>query len=98
VRHAIESDAAANDVRVSAHSLPPEIFGDHCHISGFLFIRQKVAATNRTQTEHVKIIRRHSATEQLHSVAKSGQRERKHVFASEVLANCLASAIMLKPR
>src|SRR5262249_42534781 len=58
----------------------------------------KVAATNRTQTEHIEIIRRHSATEQLHSVTKSRQRERKHVFGSEILTHCLTSAKMLKPR
>ena len=94
---AVESDVAANDVRVSAHSFPPEIFRDHRHIGGFFFVRQKVAATDWMQTEDVEIVRCYFAAEQLHSVAKSRQRERKQIFGSEVLTNCLASAIMLKP-
>src|SRR5262245_51952395 len=98
MRHAIESDATANDVWVTAHSFLPKIFRDQRHIGAFLFVRQKVAAKNRPHTQHIEIIRCHSAAEQLHSIAESRQRERRHVFSSEILAHFLTSAIMLKPR
>src|SRR4029077_5343592 len=98
VRHAVESDAATNDIGVPAHSFLPEIFRDHCHVGAFFFVRQKATATDGMHPEHVEIVRSHLAAEQLHGIAKSRQRERKQVFGSEVLTNCLASAIMLKPR
>src|SRR5438552_719300 len=96
--HAIQDDAAPDHVWITGHAFSPEIFRHHRDISALFFFRQKVAATNRTNSEHIEIIRRDPAAEDLHRIAQAGQREGERIFSTESIKNRLALPIMLKTR
>ena len=56
MRYSIESDAATENIGVAPKSLLPEIFRDQSDVSPFLFFRQKIAAQNRVNAEHIEIV------------------------------------------
>ena len=98
VRHAAERDAAPDNIRIAAHPLAPEVFRHHRHVGGFFFVRQKGAAPDRTDAKHIEIVRCHLPAENLHRLAKSGERERGRILRREAIEDCLTLAKMLKAR
>jgi len=70
----------------------------HRHIGGFFFLRQKVATANRSDAEHIEIVRRHLPAEDLHRIAEPGEPECGDVFRAEAVEDRLTIAIMLKAR
>ena len=98
VRRAVERDAAADHIRIAAEAFLPEGLRHHRHIGGFFFFRQKVAPPDRSDPEHIEVVRRHLPAEDLHRIAEPGERECGDVFRAEAVEDRLALAIMLKAR
>src|SRR5439155_21724140 len=67
-------------------------------IGGSFFLRQKVAPADRSDAEHIEVVRRHLSAEDLHRIAEPGERECGDVFRAEAVEDRLALAIMLKAR
>ena len=80
VRSAIECDAAADHVGITAEALLPEILGDDCDIGALFFLRQEVASENWAHGEQVKIVRSQTPAKDLHRIAKTGQCEEKEIL------------------
>ena len=98
MRHAIQRNATTDHILVAAEPFPPEILRHHRDVRAFLFVRQKIAAANWTNTQHIEIIRRHAATVKLDRIAHAGQRETCSVLCRKAGENRLAVAIMHKAR
>ena len=80
MRSAIECDAAADHVGITAEALLPEILGDDCDIGALFFLRQEVASENWAHGEQVKIVRSQTPAKDLHRIAKTGQCEEKEIL------------------
>src|SRR5262249_47026159 len=98
VPHATQRDAAPNDIRLSAHPLAPEGFGHDRDVSGFFFVRQKVAPANWSHAEHIEIVRRHLTAQDLHRIADPGESKRGLILSGEAIEDRLTLAKMLKAR
>ena len=51
---------------------PDGAIDTHRDVRAFLFVRQKIAAANWTNTQHIEIIRRHAAAVKLDRIAHAG--------------------------
>src|SRR5213082_2008696 len=91
---AIQGDASAEHIRISAHSFLPKTFSHHRDVGALFFRRQKIATANRTNAENIEIIRSDSAAEDLGRIAQTGQAEGKNIFAGKSVENRLAIAVM----
>ena len=98
MRDAVKCNAATNYVRVAAHPFLPEILGHHRDIRAFFFLRQEIAAANRTHAKDIEIVRGDFAAKKLNGIPQPGQSERNCVFAAETVEDRLAIPIMLKAR
>src|SRR5439155_1378327 len=65
VWHTVQRNAAADYIRVAAEAFAPEVLRHHRHIRGFFFLRQKVAPADRSDAEHIEVVRRHLPAEDL---------------------------------
>src|SRR5437868_9167191 len=74
VRDAVEYKRASDHVWIAAQSPFPKSIRDHSDIGAFLFLRQKCAAPNRAQAEHIEPIRCRLEDRNLKRIAKSGHR------------------------
>jgi len=78
------SENALSRIRIASEAfLLPEIFRYQREVGAFLFFRQKIAAENRANAQHIEIVGGQSAAKYLDRIAKSGQRERKEILRSE---------------
>ena len=98
MREPVQRDAAADHIRIAAQAFLPECLRHHRHIGGSFFLRQKVAPADRSDAEHIEVVRRHLPAEDLHRIAEPGERECGDIFRAEVVEDRLALAIMFKPR
>src|SRR6476660_6725048 len=72
VRDAVEYKCASDHVWIAAQSPFPKTIRDHSDIGAFLFLRQKCAAPNRAQAEHIEPIRCRLEDRNLKRIAKFG--------------------------
>ena len=79
--HAVERERASDHIRIAAEPRFPEMFRDHRDIGAFLFLRQKCAAADRAQAEHIEIIRRRLEDRNLERIAQSGHASRRSPFS-----------------
>src|SRR4051812_7336890 len=98
MRHAVERDAAANDIWIAAQPFAPEILGDKRDIGALLFVRQEIAPANRTYPEDVEVIRRNPAAVELNRISDAGKDKSGETFGGHSRENGLAIAVMHESR
>src|SRR5438046_6801775 len=98
VRDAVECQRAPDHVWIAAQSPFPKTIRDHSDIGAFLFLRQKCAAANRAQAEHVEPIRCRLEDRNLKRIAKSGHRRRDTILTSKSVKDGLPIAEMSETR
>src|SRR6476660_9643982 len=94
VRDAVEYERASDHVWIAAQSPFPKTIRDHSDIGAFLFLRQKCAAPNRAQAEHIKPIRCRLEDRNLKRIAKSGHGGGAAILTSKSVENGLPIAEM----
>src|SRR5256885_1860440 len=85
-------------VWIAAQSPFPKTIRDHSDIGAFLFLRQKCAAANRAQAEHIEPIRCRLEDRNLKRIAKSGHRSGDTILTSKSVENGLPIAEMHETR
>jgi len=98
VRHAIERNAAPNDIGPSAEAALPEMFRNDRHVGTFFFVRQKSPATNRLDAEDIEVVCRHAKSPELHRKSQPGESRGRGVVSREAVKDRLALAIELETR
>src|SRR5438132_7889923 len=98
VRDAVEYKRASDHVWIAAQSPFPKTIRDHSDIGAFLFLRQKCAAANRAQAEHIEPVRCRLEDRNLKRIAKPGHRGSDTVLTSKYLVDDLTIAEMHETR
>src|SRR5881275_1954034 len=98
VRDAVEYKRASDHVWIAAQSPFPKAIRDHSDIGAFLFLRQKCAAANRAQAEHIEPIRCRLEDRNLKRIAKSGHRGGDTILTSKSVEDGLPIAEMRETR
>src|SRR5438876_1354375 len=98
VRDAVECERAPDRVWIAAQSHFPKTIRHHSDIGAFLFLRQKCAAANRAQAEHIKPIRCRLEDRNLKRIAKSRHRGGDTILTSKSVENGLPIAEMHETR
>src|SRR5437588_1410994 len=98
VRDTVECERAPDHVWIAAQSSFPKTIRDHSDIGAFLFLRQKCAAANRAQAEHIEPIRCRLKDRNLKRIAKSGHRGGDAVLTSKSAEDDLPIAEMRETR
>src|SRR4026208_2132871 len=98
VRDAVEYERASDHVWIAAQSPFPKTIRDHSDIGAFLFLRQKCAAPNRAQAEHIEPIRCRLEDRNLKRIAKSAHRGGDTILTSKSVENGLPIAEMHETR
>ena len=98
MRDAVECERAPDHVWIAAQSRFPKTLRDHRDIGAFLFLRQKCAAANRAQAEHIELIRCRLEDRNLKRIAKSGHRGGDSILTGESVEDGLAIAEMHEAR
>ena len=83
MRNTVERDTATNNVRVAAQSFSPASLRHDCHVSGFLFIREKGAAADRTHPEGIEVIWGDAPAVNQDRIAHAGPSKRRPVVGGE---------------
>src|SRR5436190_15475910 len=94
VRDAVKCERAPDHVWIATQSCFPKTIRDHSDIGAFLFLRQKCAAANRAQAEHIEPIRCRLEDRNLKRIAKSGHRGGDTVLTSKSVEDDLPIAEM----
>src|SRR5437773_11395083 len=98
VRDAVECERTSDHVWVARQSPFPKAIRDHSDIGAFRFLRQKCAAANRAQAEHIEPIRCRLEDRNLKRIAKSGHRRRDTILTSKSVKDGLPIAEMRETR
>src|SRR5437016_3077319 len=98
VRDAVDYERASDHVWIAAQPPFPKTIRDHSDIGAFLFLRQKCAAPNSAQAEHIKPIRCRLEDRNLKRIAKSSHRGGDTIFTSKSVENGLPIAEMHETR
>src|SRR6476619_4269007 len=94
VRDAVQYKRASDHVWIAAQSPFPKTIRDHSDIGAFLFLRQKCAAPNRVQAEHIEPIRCRFEDRNLKRIAKSGHGGGDAILTSKSVEDGLPIAEM----
>src|SRR5436190_22539267 len=98
VRDAVKCERAPDHVWIATQSCFPKAIRDHSDIGAFLFLRQKCAAANRAQAEHIEPIRCRLEDRNLKRIAKSRHRGGDTILTSKSVENGLPIAEMRETR
>ena len=98
MRGAVECDAAADHVWITAEPLLPEILSNERHIRALFFPWQKITSANRLNSQNIKIVGGQSTTEDLDGVTQPGQSKKKEIFSGQTVENSLTVSKMLIAR
>src|SRR5437588_8022827 len=94
VRDTVECERAPDHVWIAAQSSFPKTIRDHSDIGAFLFLRQKCAAANRAQSEHIEPIRCRLEDRNLKRIAQFGHRGGDTILTSKSVEDGLSIAEM----
>src|SRR4029077_18594577 len=98
VRDAVEYERASDHVWIAPQSPFPKTIRDDSDIGAFLFLRQKCAAPNRAQAEHIEPVRCRLEDRTLKRIAKSGHGRGDTILTSKSVENGLPIAEMHETR
>src|SRR5205807_121185 len=94
VRHAVQSDAATDHIRIAAQPFLPKSFRDQRDICALFFLRQKVSAQNWMNAKNIEIVCGQSAPKNLNRITEPGQSEGKEILTRNRFEQSLALAIV----